>query len=415
AALSNAQLADLASARASQSQRLASFMLGDLADQLRPIGRLDLLGSLGQQGLQALGSGRGARELPSDVLQRARALLVIAEVESTRGKGQAVLTLDALGQADQLLDTLKGAAGIDAGSYFKTLGAAAFWRGQIRFDQGDLAGAAEAMGRYREACDQWLRALPSDAVARTELGFALNSLGSIALRRADWLAAAHAFQAALALKQALLAAQPDDVELQEAVASSRTWLGLLARLRGQPRDALTHLDAAYAAQLALHRERPGEFVRLHDLGVLQVRRAEALRDLHELRLAAEAMDEATAWLARAAANDPRNRRWRLELAHAQAWRLIAQLDLGRPLDVPSLARLHQEVRMGEGEPDAELWQETRARLLAVQAMAAQARGEHRAAEAFLALARQQLQPLLAQRPLHWHHSRSSRPVSSCWT
>lgn len=395
------QLAHIASERANQSQRLASFMLGDLADQLRPMGRLDLLGSLGAQGLQALGVARGAQESPLDALQRARALVVIAEVEGTRGKGRTELALSALDQADALLGGMEGGQGLDRGSYFKTLGAAAFWRGQIRFDQGDLAGAAVAMGRYRDACERWLRAAPTDATARTELGFALNSLGAISLRRADWAAAAQAFEAALALKQALLAEQPQEVELQDAVASSRTWLGLLARLRGQPEAALAHLDAAAAAQQALHRARPGEFVRLHDLGALQVRRAEALWDLGSGRAAAQAMDEALTWLSQAAAHDPGNRRWRLEQAHAEAGRWVLRLELGQPLDAAVLARLMQQLRAEDGQPDAELRQETQARLLTAQALDARRRGDVAGAHAVLAQARDSLQPLLERRPLHW--------------
>lgn len=401
AALRNAQLADLASTRARQSQRLASFMLGDLADQLRPIGQLDLLGSIGRQGLAALSSGGGADEAPDDVLQRARALIVIAEVESTRGKGEARLALEAVDQAQRLLDALPGPNGLEAASYFKALGAAAFWRGQIQFDQGDLAAASRAMGRYRAACESWLQAMPGDATALAELGYALNSLGSIAMRRADWASAAQAFGDALALKQSLLRAQPADAGLQEAVASSQTWLGLLARLRGQPQQALALLDAAAAAQTALHQARPGEVVRLHDLGVLQVRRAEALRDLGDRAAAAEAMDAAVSWLSRAARHDPGNRRWQLELAHAQASQLQASLEAGRPVDAAQLGSLQQALAQREAPGDEALLQETRARLLAAQALAARQRADAGTAREALAQAQALLQPLLAQRPLNW--------------
>ncbi|TDM08437.1 MAG: hypothetical protein C4K60_03020 [Ideonella sp. MAG2] len=46
-AVHNLELAHQAQARERESQRLSSFMLGELADQLRPLGKLDLLGSLG--------------------------------------------------------------------------------------------------------------------------------------------------------------------------------------------------------------------------------------------------------------------------------------------------------------------------------------------------------------------------------
>ncbi|MFG6458324.1 winged helix-turn-helix domain-containing protein [Roseateles sp. BYS96W] len=401
AAMRNAELATVAADRARQSQRLTSFMLGDLADQLRPIGRLDLLGSVGRQSLAVLGAVPAPEEAPADRLQRAKALIVLAEVEGTRGKGDAPLAQDALAQAQRLLASLRFGGEVPPGDYFKAVGATAFWQGQAAFDQGDHARAAEAMGRYRDACEQWLRAVPGDAGARSELGFALNSLGSIALRRAAWADAERWFQQALQLKLALLAAQPGDVELQDAVASSRTWLGLLARLRGQPRAALALLDASRGAQLAMHEARPGEFVRLHDLGALQVRRAEAQRDLGDHAAAAATMGDATQWLARAAHNDPGNRLWRAELAHAEALRLMMQADAGQRLDAAQLARQLADVRR-EAEGAAEpLWQETLARLVAVQALQARARGDAPAEFAAWADARGRVARLLAQRPLNW--------------
>ena len=401
AATRNAELASVAADRARQSQRLTSFMLGDLADQLRPIGRLDLLGSVGRQSLAVLGAVPGADELPADRLQRAKALIVLAEVEGTRGKGDAPLARDALAQAQRLLQSLQVGAGVPPGEYFKVVGATAFWQGQAAFDQGALPQATEAMARYREACEQWLRAVPGDAGARSELGFALNSLGSIALRRAAWADAERWFHEALALKQALLAAQPGDAELQDAVASSRTWLGLLVRLRGQPRAALAHLDASRAAQLAMHQARQGEFVRMHDLGALQVRRAEAFRDLGDRAAAAATMDDATQWLAQAARNDPGNRLWRAELAHAEALRLTLQADAGLRPDAAALARQTADARREAGTGSEPLWQETLARLVAVQALEARARGDVPAARAAWAEARAGVGRLLADRPLNW--------------
>jgi DNA-binding winged helix-turn-helix (wHTH) protein len=401
AAFRNAQLAHIASERAGQSQRLASFMLGDLADQLRPIGRLDLLGSIGRQGLDVLSSASSGPEAPADVLQRARALIVIAEVEGTRGKGEARVALAAVSEAQRLLDMLHGPVGLDAASYFKTLGAAAFWRGQIQFDQGDLAAASEAMARYRSACEAWLQALPGDGEALAELGFALNSQGSIAMRRADWADARQAFAAALALKQSLLRVRPQDAELREAVASSQTWLGLLSRLQGQPGQALALLDAAREMQSKLLQERSGEMVRMHDLGVLEVRRAEALRDLGRLADSANAMSRAVAWLGRAARHDRANLRWQRDAAHAQAWQRMAALQAGLPQDAsPSLVD-DEAPPLQRSEAEDALLQETRVRLFAAMSLDARRGADTARAQDALARAQALLHPLLLQRPRNW--------------
>ena len=397
----NAKLARVAAEHELQSQHLASFMLGDLADQLRPIGRLDLLGSIGEQGLRVL-TGEDARdESPADALQRAKALVVIGEVDGSRGKGHTAVAIAALEQAQRLLESLAPLHGLPPGDYYKTLGAAAFWRGQIAFDQGDLAHASTQMERYRDACERWLAMLPGDPTARTELGFALNSLGSIAVRRSAWTEAERWFEAALALKQAVLAAKPDDTETLDAVASSRTWLGLVARVRGEPRKALALFDAAQVTQLALHAARPGEFARLYDLGILQVRRAEALRDLGDVNAAARAMDAAAGWLGQAVGNDQSNRYWQAEQANAEAARLIAHLDAGLPVRdaLPSLTE--RGTRAGQGPELDYLWRVTAARLAAVHAMLATQRADWPAALAALADADRRLQALVVTRPLNW--------------
>jgi len=401
----NAKLARVAAEHELQSQHLASFMLGDLADQLRPIGRLDLLGSIGEQGLRVL-TGENARDESSrDALQRAKALVVIGEVDGSRGKGHTAVAVAALEQAQRLLDSL-APHGLLPGDYYKTVGAAAFWRGQIAFDQGDLALASTQMARYRDACERWLVAVPGDPTARTELGFALNSLGSIAMRRSAWIEAGRWFEAALALKQTALAARPNDTAALEAVASSRTWLGLVVRVRGEPRKALALFDAAQVTQLSLHTARPTEFVRLHDLGILQVRRAETLRDLGDVDGAARAMDVAVEWLGQAVDNDQSNRYWQAERANAEAGRLIAHLDAGLPVGntLPNLAERVMQAGHGQSPGLNYLWEETAARLSAVRAMLAAQRADWPAALAALADAEHRLQVLFATRPLNWQLS-----------
>lgn len=205
------------------------------------------------------------------------------------------------------------------------------------------------------------------------------------------------------MKQAALAARPDDTEALEAVASSRIWLGLVARVRGEPRKALALFDAALTTQLALQAARPGEFVRLHDLGILQVRRAEALRDLGDVDAASDAMDAAAGWLGQAVANDQSNRYWQAERANAEAGRLIAHLDAGLPVGdaLPSLVERVTRAEQGSGDY---LWGETAARLVAIQAMVAAQRADWPATLAALTDASRHLQALVAARPLNWQLS-----------
>ena len=398
----NARLAQIASEREMQSHRLISFMLGDLADQLRPIGKLDLLNSVGEQGWRLLSPGGTRTESPADALQRAKAMVVIGEVNSTRGTSHADTALAALHEARRLLEPLEHADGVEIGDYYKTLGASEFWLGQIAFDSGDFALAAQHMARYRETCERWLRAAPDDARARTEFGFAVSSLGSVAVKRGAWAEATRWFESSLALKQAALASHPTDVDMLDAVASSRTWLGQLAHVQGQLTKALALYDDALAVRVDLMARRPSEFARLRDLGVLEVRRSEALQALGRHALAEAGMADAVDRLAQATSHDPSNVRWQAERLHAESAWLLARLDAGLPAG-DGLREIQRQ--LGEkNDPRLTndfLWRETQARVSVVDAEIAAREGDWPRASRATAEASDRLLALLKLRPWNW--------------
>ena len=412
AAIGYARQAALAAERERQSRQLASFMLGELADGLRPIGKLDLLSRIGEQGLKLLGptDGRDSDGLASDALQRARALVVIGEVNSSRGQGRTDIATDALTAARSLLEGL-APAGLDpAGQlpdlnmpdYFRTLGAASFWLGQIAFDAGELDAAAEAMGRYREASQRWQQLAPDDAAATAELGYALNSLGSIDFRRGQWQAAERSFEASLALKLAALARAPGAAEALEGVANSRTWLGMVAHVRGRPLEALKHFDAAQAERIALAAGRGEEQLRLRDLGTLELRRADALRAAGRTAEAAVVMAAGVARLREAERRDPSNAYWRNDRLHAESHLLLARLDAGLPIaaELPALRGQLAAVPVAVDAAADFTRRESLQRLAVAQAVLAASRDAPGAAQ-LLAQTQQDFAALLNQRPASW--------------
>ncbi|WP_256081488.1 winged helix-turn-helix domain-containing protein [Massilia sp. YIM B04103] len=326
AAVRYARVAEMAEHREWQSRRLSSFMLGELADRLRPIGKLDLLESVGDEGLSVLGALPTENEAPQDVLQRAKSLVVIAEVHSTRGKGSIATAIRSLDEADRLLALLEARQGILLGDYYKILGASAFWRGQIAFDQGNLPEAEKAMLAYRDASLRWQKAKPDDRDAGKELGFALNSLGSIAVRGMRWEEAGRYFESALAAKQAALAAQPGDAELIHGVVNAQSWLSQSKHALGQDEQALALSDAALKLEASLYQSKPDEKMRLHELAVLHVRRSEALTGLGRYDEAITALEQGRAWLTQAVENDSHNLRWRAERVHLAAGLLLIRLE-----------------------------------------------------------------------------------------
>lgn len=402
AAVRNAQLAQTVSARELQSRRLATFMFGELADQLRPVGKLDLLESIGEQGLKLLSPVDTRDELAADTLQRAKALVVIGEVNSTRGKNHIDIATAALVRAYDLLTAMGSVPGVDRGEYYKTLGASAFWLGQIAFDAGRMDEASKQMMRYREASEQWLRAAPGHPQARAELGYALGSLSSIAMQRGHWDEARRGFEASLALKLAVLAEHPGDVEAQDAIASARTWLGQLAHIQGQPALALALYDAARAVQLQLITDRPRESVRLRDLGVVEARRAEALHALGRGADAVQARQASVLWVNKAMVNGASNLFWQAERLNAESALLLAKVDAGVYID-QSLPLLRRQLVAQDNTKQAhlQLWQQAIVQVELADAERAAARHDWPAARDGANAASQQLRALMEHHPYLW--------------
>ncbi len=402
AAFAYSRQAQVAAERERQSQRLASFMLGDLADKLRPIGKLELLSRIGEQGVKLLAPIDGTAESPMDALQRAKALVVIGEVNSSRGQGRTDIATDALKAAQRLLEPLTQAAEQDPAEYYRTLGAAAFWLGQMAYDAGDLTLAAQEMQRYQEACQRWRTALPEDASAQVELAFAVNSLGSIAFRRGDWPAAQRWFEQALTLKLGFLSKDPGSEEALDGVVNSRTWLGQVAHVRGEPVLALTLLDAAEEMAASLTARHPDQFARMRDLGTVQLRRADALRARGERQEAARVMARGVALMRQAEGHDPSNLYWRADRIHAEANLLLAELDAGLPVEAGLKTLKAQVTTAVDADAGREfLRRESRARISAIEAeLAIRASGDV-TAPARVDAALKEAQALVQLRPFHW--------------
>ena len=404
----NAELARIARERELQSQRLATFMLGDLADQLRPLGKIGLLARIGEQGERLLGHVGSGPESPGDALQRAKALVVIGEAQGSRGEGHTEIAVAALREAYALLEPLEKSLGapaadrLPANEYYKTLGASAFWLGQIALDHNEFERAAAEMQRYRSACERWQSAAPNDPEARAELAFALGSLGSVAFLHGAWSEAARWFEPSLALRLAALEAHPADADRIAAVANLRAWLGELAYVQGEPRKALALYDSAFALQDGLRIAHPDQAVRLREVGTADVRRAEALQALGRSREALLAMQQASASFKKAVEADPRNRWWSTTRLTVESDLLMAFLDAGQPP-----GDLLQALNAHLAETEATLktdyqWRSSRARALVAEALVADRRGDVAAARAFAAQAVAGLAAQLERRPHDWH-------------
>ncbi|MCH7342531.1 serine/threonine protein kinase [Pelomonas sp. CA6] len=219
-----------AQTRRQQAEDLLSYMLGEFADKLRPVGRLELLDSVGSKALHTLTQGRDGTLGAMERLQRAKALTVIGEVRvSKRELEQAIEPLTA---ANALLQGEPPSPEMNA-AWRKAQGATAFWLGHVAYTQRRFDAAQQSWSRYREVSRQWLKAAPQDLDAQVELSYAENSLGSLHLDQGQLDEAEQAFRRSIALKDRVLAKRPEDADLTGYWIDSASWLGSTLMRRGR--------------------------------------------------------------------------------------------------------------------------------------------------------------------------------------
>lgn len=228
---------DEANDRRAQAESLVGYMLGDLTERLRALGKLDVLDSVGNEALRYL------RALPDDdasasaQLLRIRASRQVGEIRFARGEAAAA---DAFAHAGELAERLVQREPGNADAWLE-LGNAAFWRGQAAYQSGAAAAAALHWQRYREAAQQLVVLRGNDERAQMELSYALNNLATLDFDARRLPSARRLFAESAALKRAALDAGSTDAGIAADLADSLTW-------QSRVEEAALQLDAAEARQ-----------------------------------------------------------------------------------------------------------------------------------------------------------------------
>lgn len=378
-----------AEVRRIEAESLMDFMLGDFADKLRPLGRLDLLESVSSKALPFLSSSDDEDLSPAALTLRARGLQIIGEV--SRSRGNPAQALDALNKARATLLRQITMTPRDP-QVLKNLGANAYWLARIHKDQNDWPAAEKSLQDYLRFANLLHGYQPDNPEWWLEQSYAHNNLGSLALTRGRPAVAAPQFVASIALKQRALQHMPESAEIAADIADSYSWLA-------SSREALGELAKAgqlYAHELALGyrlRERfPADAAWTYFLAIAYQHRAalgvaqgldeRALRDYEEARRLFTPVVE----------QDRGNRNWRVELLNLEQERLrILARRTGPAAQLAPLTAIHRELRaILEQDPKNATWARrealTRMRLAAALVASGQAgAGQREAGAAHAAL------------------------------
>ena len=314
--------------RRDQAQQLVGFMLGDLAEQLRPIGNLQLLDSVGSQALTYLERMPEADMQPRELVNHARALRTVGEV---------LMNLARFDEANAAFERAAEAVARarretpDSLEALAESGTVAYWQGYYDFRQKRMDPAHAHWLDYLRAAEQLVARAPTDPRWQLELSYALNNLGTLANSRQRTDEAAELFARSVAIKRELLARKPDDKSLRYELVDSLSWLSTAQESRGQFEAAAS----GYALQTRMLRElvadEPDANAWRRKLATALLRSSILALDRGLVDEAARDAEETLSLLRLLVEQQPDNRTWRRDLAHAYAhagW--IAALRDARP-------------------------------------------------------------------------------------
>uniref|UniRef100_Q0HTC3 Lysine decarboxylase transcriptional regulator, CadC n=1 Tax=Shewanella sp. (strain MR-7) TaxID=60481 RepID=Q0HTC3_SHESR len=227
-----------------QQKRLAAedllgFMVGDFADKMRGIGRMDLLDGISNKALEYFtdfSSQDDEKYLSFDArFQHGQTLEAMGEVAYSRNKiDEARSAL--LAAQEKMLPLLELQP--DNLALLKTLGANAFWLGQLKYDVSDWAASRPFFEQYLAYSQTMYALAPEDKDALMELSYAHNTLGSVSMKQQDFTKAQQDFEESLRLKLLALAKAPEDSQLIADVADTRSWLASAALSQGDLLSAI---------------------------------------------------------------------------------------------------------------------------------------------------------------------------------
>jgi tetratricopeptide (TPR) repeat protein len=223
--------------RRAQADNLIDFMLGDLQEQLRKIGRLDVFQSVGDKALEYFATQSINNDTESTLSQRARNLRQIGEVRMEQGDLAAALEAfnQALHFSEQL--ALRAPDNVDA-----QLGMAnsLFYVGYVHWQHGQLREARGIFESIITIVDEVSARESENPKWLVERAYANTNLGRIMELEGAFEDALSTYSTVMQVNESLVKLEPENPEWQLELGFAHNNLGKLLVTLGRLDEAETH-------------------------------------------------------------------------------------------------------------------------------------------------------------------------------
>ena len=314
------QARDAARDQRREAEGLVSFMLGDLKEKLEPIGKLDALDGVGSKVLAYYSKQDTSDLSDAALIQRSRALGLMAKVAQARGHASEASALyrQALAGTEEALRRAP-----DDPERLYEHAQNVFYLGDLARLRGDFAPAEAAYREYKRLADQMVAIDPDNLRWRMEVAYANENLGIALFDERRYPEAAAQFESGIRPIESGAAIDSGNAVYQRELANLLGWLANAKAAAGDLGSAIAvrqrsiaYLDPIIAGSGDV-RLREKLFVAHQALGILLAGRGDVEGAVRELRTAVATIDSLTGI-------EPENKLWKRYAA-------ASRLELGRTL------------------------------------------------------------------------------------
>lgn len=204
-----------------EADGLIEYMLTDLRKQLEPVGRLEVLDGVGKRAMDYYARQKLADLSDTELGRRARATMLVAEVQNLRGNNEDALP--AFEQAARTTEALLARNPDDPERMFNH-GQSLFWVGYVAWQHGKLAEARRAMEEYAKISTRLAAKDRGNLDWQQEEAYALSNLGTLASEEGKLGQALDYFSKSATALDAISRTEGRPVERELELADARSWI-----------------------------------------------------------------------------------------------------------------------------------------------------------------------------------------------